>query len=216
MVWCRDSKALLFRIYSVASTKTLACSLPPPPPSHSYCVRCLSIRFETLISYLLSLFMVIVFFCSIILWVVFQNRSIGWIRVSKAMFFFFLMSAKMTLYFLLWSDFCSQILLASTNFWDIDDFDIVWVTGTMAVPLLKKQIVKKRVKQFKRPQSDRKICVKVWISGSINFFCLYLFLNAWVMSLKFKCMYGCLKCPSNFCLDISLRMMWPLVCCFGC
>ena len=31
----------------------------------------------------------------------------------------------------------------------------------MAVPLLTKKIVKKRVKQFKRPQSDRKISVKV-------------------------------------------------------
>ncbi|XP_020261567.1 60S ribosomal protein L32-1-like [Asparagus officinalis] len=30
----------------------------------------------------------------------------------------------------------------------------------MAVPLLTKKIIKKRVKQFKRPQSDRKICVK--------------------------------------------------------
>ncbi|KAJ3688535.1 hypothetical protein LUZ61_017699 [Rhynchospora tenuis] len=30
----------------------------------------------------------------------------------------------------------------------------------MAVPLLTKKIVKKRVKSFKRPQSDRKICVK--------------------------------------------------------
>ncbi|KAK9150816.1 hypothetical protein Syun_009125 [Stephania yunnanensis] len=30
----------------------------------------------------------------------------------------------------------------------------------MAVPLLSKKIVKKRVKQFKRPQSDRKISVK--------------------------------------------------------
>ncbi|RRT73980.1 hypothetical protein B296_00032842 [Ensete ventricosum] len=30
----------------------------------------------------------------------------------------------------------------------------------MAVPLLTKKIVKKRVKQFKRPQSDRRICVK--------------------------------------------------------
>ncbi|KAG7026490.1 60S ribosomal protein L32-1, partial [Cucurbita argyrosperma subsp. argyrosperma] len=30
----------------------------------------------------------------------------------------------------------------------------------MAVPLLTKKIVKKRVKQFKRPQSDRKISVK--------------------------------------------------------
>jgi hypothetical protein len=33
--------------------------------------------------------------------------------------------------------------------------------GKMAVPLLTKKIVKKRVKKFKRPQSDRKICVKV-------------------------------------------------------
>lgn len=31
----------------------------------------------------------------------------------------------------------------------------------MAVPLLNKAIVKKRVKQFKRPQSDRKVSVKV-------------------------------------------------------
>ncbi|KAI9072227.1 hypothetical protein K1719_045802 [Acacia pycnantha] len=30
----------------------------------------------------------------------------------------------------------------------------------MAVPLLSKKIVKKRVKKFKRPQSDRKISVK--------------------------------------------------------
>ncbi|XP_021754231.1 60S ribosomal protein L32-1-like [Chenopodium quinoa] len=30
----------------------------------------------------------------------------------------------------------------------------------MAVPKLDKKIVKKRFKQFKRPQSDRKICVK--------------------------------------------------------
>ncbi|KAL6211002.1 hypothetical protein ACLB2K_016231 [Fragaria x ananassa] len=37
---------------------------------------------------------------------------------------------------------------------------VAFPSGTMAVPLLKKQIVKKRVKQFKRPQSDRKICVK--------------------------------------------------------
>lgn len=33
----------------------------------------------------------------------------------------------------------------------------------MAVPLLSKKIVKKRVKKFKRPQSDRKISVKVYI-----------------------------------------------------
>ncbi|KAK4775005.1 hypothetical protein SAY86_009940 [Trapa natans] len=32
--------------------------------------------------------------------------------------------------------------------------------GEMAVPLLTKKIVKKRVKKFKRPQSDRKISVK--------------------------------------------------------
>ena len=32
----------------------------------------------------------------------------------------------------------------------------------MAVPLLTKKIVKKRVKKFKRPQSDRKISVKVY------------------------------------------------------
>lgn len=31
----------------------------------------------------------------------------------------------------------------------------------MAVPLLSKKIVKKRTKKFKRPQSDRKISVKV-------------------------------------------------------
>jgi large subunit ribosomal protein L32e len=31
----------------------------------------------------------------------------------------------------------------------------------MAVPLLTKKIVKKRVKQFKRPHHDRYICLKV-------------------------------------------------------
>uniref|UniRef100_A0A2P2KI93 Uncharacterized protein n=1 Tax=Rhizophora mucronata TaxID=61149 RepID=A0A2P2KI93_RHIMU len=35
------------------------------------------------------------------------------------------------------------------------------IVETMAVPLLSKKIVKKRVKKFKRPQSDRKIAVKV-------------------------------------------------------
>uniref|UniRef100_A0A2P2KI71 60S ribosomal protein L32 n=3 Tax=Rhizophora mucronata TaxID=61149 RepID=A0A2P2KI71_RHIMU len=34
------------------------------------------------------------------------------------------------------------------------------IVETMAVPLLSKKIVKKRVKKFKRPQSDRKIAVK--------------------------------------------------------
>ena len=33
----------------------------------------------------------------------------------------------------------------------------------MAVPLLSKKIVKKRVKKFKRPQSDRKVSVKVYL-----------------------------------------------------
>lgn len=33
----------------------------------------------------------------------------------------------------------------------------------MAVPLLTKKIVKKRVKKFKRPQSDRKVSVKVFL-----------------------------------------------------
>lgn len=42
---------------------------------------------------------------------------------------------------------------------------------TMAIPLLTKKIVKKRVKKFKRPQSDRKISVKVYIliSDDIEF-----------------------------------------------
>ncbi len=34
----------------------------------------------------------------------------------------------------------------------------------MAVPLLTKKIVKKRVKQFKRPHSDRYLCLKVMTS----------------------------------------------------
>ncbi|KAG5622221.1 hypothetical protein H5410_007439 [Solanum commersonii] len=33
----------------------------------------------------------------------------------------------------------------------------------MAVPLLKKKVIKKRVKQFKRYQSDRRITVKIGI-----------------------------------------------------
>lgn len=32
--------------------------------------------------------------------------------------------------------------------------------GKMATPLLNRKIVKKRIKKFKRPQSDRRICVK--------------------------------------------------------
>nr|POE93092.1 60s ribosomal protein l32-1 [Quercus suber] len=42
--------------------------------------------------------------------------------------------------------------LEGCGFWDCIE--------TMAVPLLTKKIVKKRVKQFKHPQSDRKISVK--------------------------------------------------------
>ncbi|XP_034691991.1 60S ribosomal protein L32-1-like isoform X1 [Vitis riparia] len=34
------------------------------------------------------------------------------------------------------------------------------ISETMAVPLLSKRIVKKRVKKFKRPQSDRKVSVE--------------------------------------------------------
>ena len=47
----------------------------------------------------------------------------------------------------------------------------------MAVPLLSKKIVKKRVKKFKRPQSDRKISVKVYskLSIFIQFFILFFF-----------------------------------------
>lgn len=41
----------------------------------------------------------------------------------------------------------------------------------MAVPLLSKKIVKKRVKKFKRPQSDRKISVKVYM---FSFLCCWL------------------------------------------
>jgi hypothetical protein len=40
----------------------------------------------------------------------------------------------------------------------------VYDTEKMAVPLLTKKIVKKRVKKFKRPQSDRKISVKVGLN----------------------------------------------------
>lgn len=68
----------------------------------------------------------------------------------------------------------------------------------MAVPLLSKKIVKKRVKKFKRPQSDRKISVKVytiWRSLSIAilislkcFLALLVLLLLWVFS--FCCTFG--------------------------
>lgn len=43
----------------------------------------------------------------------------------------------------------------------------------MAVPLLTKKIVKKRVKKFKRPQSDRKISVKVYLYLYYLYMCIY-------------------------------------------
>ncbi|KAK8997544.1 hypothetical protein V6N11_012101 [Hibiscus sabdariffa] len=43
----------------------------------------------------------------------------------------------------------------------------------MAVPLLSKKIVKKRVKKFKRPQSDRKISVKCCVEIRLFAFSLY-------------------------------------------
>lgn len=50
----------------------------------------------------------------------------------------------------------------------------------MAVPLLTKKIVKKRVKQFKRPQSDRKISVKVLFvsENSDSLFCFMFFVKS--------------------------------------
>nr|DAD37159.1 TPA_asm: hypothetical protein HUJ06_007800 [Nelumbo nucifera] len=47
----------------------------------------------------------------------------------------------------------------------------------MAVPLLSKKIVKKRVKKFKRPQSDRKISVKVQFTN-------------WIFSKSLSLSYG--------------------------
>lgn len=44
----------------------------------------------------------------------------------------------------------------------------MWRRGEMAVPLLSKKVVKKRVKKFKRPQSDRKISVKVVSVSSLG------------------------------------------------
>jgi hypothetical protein len=45
----------------------------------------------------------------------------------------------------------------------------------MAIPLMNKKIVKKRVKKFKRPQSDRRITVKVLsLHSSVCLFSLAL------------------------------------------
>lgn len=53
----------------------------------------------------------------------------------------------------------------------------------MAVPLLTKKIVKKRVKHFKRPQSDRKISVKVlWFPKHSDLLCCFM---CFVKSLLF-------------------------------
>nr|GMD14606.1 60S ribosomal protein L32-1-like [Ipomoea batatas] len=53
-------------------------------------------------------------------------------------------------------------LVASSNHSDGEEHEAAPPLGeeTMAVPLLDKKIVKKRVKKFKRPQSDRHISVK--------------------------------------------------------
>ncbi|XP_040372215.1 uncharacterized protein LOC121052157 isoform X2 [Rosa chinensis] len=58
-----------------------------------------------------------------------------------------------------------SVYLTSVNpfYYDAAQFNFL-----EAVPLLKKAIVKKRVEQFKRPQSDCKICVR---------FCSFLRLN---------------------------------------
>ncbi|KAA0057090.1 60S ribosomal protein L32-1 [Cucumis melo var. makuwa] len=46
----------------------------------------------------------------------------------------------------------------------------------MAVPLLSKKIVKKRTKKFKRPQSDRKISVKVNLCFFLLLFCFCMYI----------------------------------------
>lgn len=57
----------------------------------------------------------------------------------------------------------------------------------MAVPLLNKKIVKKRVKQFKRPQSDRRITVKVTVLFQYSWF--FQCLNFASLSKKRLCSY---------------------------
>ncbi|KAK1576985.1 hypothetical protein Q3G72_018069 [Acer saccharum] len=64
----------------------------------------------------------------------------------------------------------------------------------MAVPLLTKKVVKKRVKQFKRPQSDRKISVKnVVLNSFIGWFADKLAKAHSRVRRKFK---GCTLMPN--------------------
>jgi len=66
----------------------------------------------------------------------------------------------------------------------------------MAVPLLTKKIVKKRVKRFIRPQSDRKICVKVCenrlaFKNGRDFHCMYFLSANYVLSNDLVCLENC-------------------------
>lgn len=68
----------------------------------------------------------------------------------------------------------------------------------MAVPLLTKKIVKKRLKKFKRPQSDRKISVKVSIYfyfaeiGYLFFLLFSSYLHYVVWTSVLFLLYACL------------------------
>lgn len=58
----------------------------------------------------------------------------------------------------------------------------------MAIPLLKKKVIKKRVKQFKRHQSDRRITVKVLFFYFLKpLFCIKLY---WVIVKKARLFMG--------------------------
>lgn len=69
----------------------------------------------------------------------------------------------------------------------------------MAVPLLSKKIVKKRVKKFKRPQSDRKISVKVCVSILVPLELVSLRISFWKPTSKiFGCVFKKFRLPLLF------------------
>ncbi|KAJ4845050.1 60S ribosomal protein L32-1 [Turnera subulata] len=67
----------------------------------------------------------------------------------------------------------------------------------MAVPLLSKKIVKKRVKKFKRPQSDRKISVKNDFQPVLGFYSEMHVFYFW----------GCF-CPDDVFLPLDVKPSW--------
>ncbi len=80
----------------------------------------------------------------------------------------------------------------------------VAATATMVTPLVKRDVVKKRIKKFKRMQHDRKICVKVC------FRCFFSPRPPPIFFSPFSPLLTFLSCASFHAKDVMLASLYHL------